>query len=527
MSLFSRIVRIALLTGATAAFLYWSSHHAEVSFADGLRYIREAQRIDRGDYAGGLLNATDHPVHPLAIAAAHWALKGDAGPYDWQTAAQAVAAAALALAVLPLYLLGRDLFEDETTAFLGTVLVIANPIIPYVGVNVLSESTFLVFWLWGLWASIRFLREGRFYWLPPAIAFGALAYLTRPEGLLLHLTLVTSLLLLPLNRLTRINWPRWRAAVALLVLGPAVLVGPYMAWKGGPGTKPAVARVIGTLPNSPPAALERERPLPPDQTMVLTYWIATTRALRALRGAVTWPLVPLALVGLWATLRNASADRVRAWVFLGVVVAASMVGLVRLHATGGYCTIRHAMVPGLILILAAAHGLAWLMRNAAIEGSKLGLGPGRLRPGPAIWAAALAGLVCWPYASSSSPYNSSFAAYRMAGWWLEHTPDTDGRILDLTDWSLYFSNRAGRGIGKVEEAARCPETRFVVVRDAHLTGHGRSSEIARALVGDRKPVAVFPEHPAPRQLQVAVYDLTTTASSAGGTVARDTGATRR
>src|SRR5262249_46635106 len=151
------------------------------------------------------------------------------------------------------------------------------------------------------------------------------------------------------------------AAVALLVLGPAALVGPYVALKGGLGTKPAVARVIGTLPESPPAALERERPLPPDQTAAETYRIATSRAVKAARGAVTWPWIPLAAVGLLAAGRG--ADRARAWLFLGVVVVASMAGLVRLHATGGYCTVRHALVPALVFVLAAARGLSWVLKN--------------------------------------------------------------------------------------------------------------------------------------------------------------------
>jgi hypothetical protein len=424
------------------------------------------------------------------------------------------AAAALVLAVVPLYLLGRDLFEDETTAWVGCVLVYANPVVAYVAVNVLSESTFLLFWLWGLWAAVRFLREGRFYWLPPAIAFGALAYLTRPEGLLLHLALVAALVLLPLHRVTRIYWPRWWAAVALLVLGPAVLVGPYVAVKGGLGTKPAVARVIGTMPESPPEALEREWPRPPGQTAAKTYAIAADRAFKALRGAVTWPLVPLAVVGLIAAGRG--ADRARAWLFLGLVVAASMAALVRLHATGGYCTVRHALVPALVFQLAAAHGFSWLTRHTVIDGERIGLGPGRVRPGPAVWAALLAAIAYATAARTPTPYTSSFAPYRMAGSWLEQRPEVDGRVLDLTDWSLFFANRAGYGIGKVEEASARPETRWVVLREAHLNGHGRSSAMARALVAGRSPVARFPDHPGPRQIQVAVYDLSEPAPVARG-----------
>src|SRR5262249_53557863 len=100
-------------------------------------------------------------------------------------------------------------------------------------------------------------------------------------------------------------------------------------------------------------------------------------------------------------------------------------------------------------------------------------------------------------------------AYRMAGDWVVHQPGAGGRVLDMTDWSLFFANVPGYGIGKVEEAASRPETRWVVLRQAHLDGHGRSSELARTLVAGRAPVARFPEHPAPRQIQVAVYDLAT------------------
>jgi hypothetical protein len=292
-----------------------------------------------------------------------------------------------------------------------------------------------------------------------------------------------------------------------LVLGPAVLVGPYVAFKGGLGTKPAVARVIGTMPEAPPAALERERLLPPGQTVVQTYAVAAARVVKAFRGAVTWPLVPLALVGLVVVVRPGAA-RARVWLFLGVILAASAVALARLHATGGYLTVRHALVPGLLLTLAAGHGIVWLMRNTVIDAGRLGLGEGRFRPGPAVWAIILGALVVWPVYSASTSFNSSFAPYRMAGSWISGAPETEGRVLDLTDWSLFFGNRSGYGIGKVEEAASRPEVRWVVLRDAHLKGHGRSSELARAMIGTRPPTGRYPEHPGPGQLQVLVYDLT-------------------
>src|SRR5207249_9770236 len=118
------------------------------------------------------------------------------------------------------------------------------PLTGHVLADVLSEGTFLLFWTWGLWAAVRFLKQGTFGWLPPTIGFGVLAYLSRPEGLLLPAALVATLAMMPLLRSTRLNWPRWWAAVGVLVIGPALLVGPYVAAKGGLGTKPAVARLL-------------------------------------------------------------------------------------------------------------------------------------------------------------------------------------------------------------------------------------------------------------------------------------------
>ena len=296
MTLVQHAIRIGLLMAVTAGLMSWAMRHTEASFADGLRYIRQAEQIDRGDWQNGLVGSIDHPLHPLGIVAAH-GLVGGEGPVSWQRAAVALAFGCIVLLVIPLYLLTRDAFGDET-AWLGCLLVMANPLFGSILANVLSESSFLLFWTWGLWAAIRFLREGRFLWLAFTISFAVLAYLSRPEGLLLPLAMVATLGILPLNRATRINWPRWRAAVAFLLLGSLALAGPYMALKGSVGTKPAIARVLGLAPMSPPDALERDRPLPADQTTLETYRLAAERLFKVLRGVVSTPLLPLAVLGL-------------------------------------------------------------------------------------------------------------------------------------------------------------------------------------------------------------------------------------
>ena len=68
----------------------------------------------------------------------------------------------------------------------------------------------------------------------------------------------------------------------------------------------------------------------PDQTSFETYRQATVRMLKAHRGALTLPLVPFSLLGVVLAVRM--RERARAWLFLGIVLAASAVALVRLYA---------------------------------------------------------------------------------------------------------------------------------------------------------------------------------------------------
>jgi len=497
------LYRLLLLCAGSIVLLGWVIKHSEPATSVGLRYIHQAGRIERGSWHDGLFEGIDHPLHPLGIAVAHRLFDGD-GPASWQRAALLCSFSCAVLLVIPIYLLALELF-GENAACLAAALVTVNPVIGYNVVNVLSETSFLLWWSFGLWGAVRFLREGRFLWLPPAIGFGALAYLTRPEGMLLPVALAATLLILPLLRATRINWPRWWRALAFVLAGLLLLVGPYIAIKGGLGTMPGIARVLGLVEQSQPLALEREQPLPPDQSSFETYRIATVRMLEAYGGAVTLPLLPFSLLGL--VLAALSRARVRAWLFLGIVLVASAVALVRLHATGGYLSARHALVPGTILTLAAASGLTWLTSRVSIPGRWLGLAHEQLRPGPAVWAVLIALLVINPYLDSLGPsLPGPFSVYHTTGQWLAQNTSADEQVLDLTDWSLFFSQRAGYRFADVYRAPTDRKTRWIVVRKPQVEGDWHCSQQLRELIDGRQAVAIFPPHAGPNQMQICIYD---------------------
>jgi hypothetical protein len=432
-------------------------------------------------------------------------MMGGNGPASWERAALALAMAGTLLLVIPLYLTAFEIF-GEAAAAIFVLLVMANPLIGLIVVNVLSESTFLLWWSWGLWGACRFLREGRFGWLAVAIGFGLLAYLTRPEGLLLPVALITTLLLLPLHQATRIHWPRWGRAVAFLILGPLILAGPYMAIRGGPGTKPAIARVLGLAPQAPPLALERDTAADAEATHWQVYGAASVRMLRVVRSATSTWLLPLAVLGLLAA--RPWSDRARIWLFFGVVLGFSAFGLIRLHATGGYSAARHALIPALILTMASANGLAWLFRQAAIPGAWFGQTGATIRPGPAIWGTILAIVVVIPNLRDLGPSRPGpFAAYYDAGAWIEQHVGLGETVLDLTDWSLFFSQRSGYRFADVYQAPQDPTTRWVIARGPHVEGHWPYSRVVREMVQGEPIATLIPPQAEPGQLQLRVYDL--------------------
>jgi 4-amino-4-deoxy-L-arabinose transferase-like glycosyltransferase len=500
------------LTAFAAVLLGWLSAHTDILFADGLRYVVQAQRIDRGDLVDGLLKSVDHPAYPLAIVAAHRFI-GGTSPVAWQDAAQLAAVVAGVLLVLPLYLVALELFGPRA-AWMGVLLVYVVPLNAHVMADALSESTFLLFWTWGLWASLKFLKEGTFGWLPLMIACGVLAYASRPEGLLLPGAVVATLAAMPLLRLTRLYWPRWVAAVTFLVVGPALLAGPYVALKGGLGTKPAVARILGTAPHSAPDAVERARPLDPTQTTAKTYAIAAKATFEAVRDAVSIPLLPLAILGVWAC--RPLAAKARVWLFLGIVFLASVLVLVRLHATGGYCTPRHAMILSLLLILASGLGLDRLLSRIAIPARWLGNEGSAFRAGPAVWGLSLAAYVVWAAPTLFAPINAGMGGYRAAGNYLAQHVPPGTKVVDVTGWSLFYGERPGYTFANLIEAPGDPNLRWVVARDAHLKGPWGYCQQLRALVAGLEPVATFPEKDGPSQARVYVYDrLARTAHMAG------------
>ena len=94
----------------------------------------------------------------------------------------------------------------------------------------------------------------------------------------------------------------------------------------------------------------------------------------------------------------------------------------------------------------------------------------------------------------------------MAGEWLVENTRPQEKVLDLTDWSLFFSGRDGYHFADVYKAPTDPQTRWIVMRKPEVAGQWHYSKTIGELLGDKAAVAQFPAQAAAGELKISIYD---------------------
>jgi hypothetical protein len=135
-------------------------------------------------------------------------------------------------------------------------------------------------------------------------------------------------------------------------------------------------------------------------------------------------------------------------------------------------------------------------------------------------------LVVLPNLRVLGPFNAgSYSVYHAAGRWIAQHASPAERILDLTDWSLYFSQRPGARFADIYDAGGDPNLRWILARQPQVEGHGHYSRVLRNLIAERAPVALIPPDAGTNQVQVRVYDRR--AATAWATSSIDVGSSGR
>ncbi|MCJ7773680.1 MAG: glycosyltransferase family 39 protein [Desulfobacterales bacterium] len=143
---------------------------------DGTQYIAAAQQFAQGNFKEGFA-FHGMPLYPLIIMAVNFLIR------DWLLSARLISIACLVLAIIPLYLITRELF-DRRSAFWGCILFSVSPEISQLGMEVLRDPAFIFCLLWTVYFSIKAIQTGKMLFFLFAAFFSWTPFLFRVEGVI-------------------------------------------------------------------------------------------------------------------------------------------------------------------------------------------------------------------------------------------------------------------------------------------------------------------------------------------------------
>ena len=218
----------------------WLVYNTEVVARDGIGFmqyaleleklpwsetLRCAMELEELPWKETLLKNNQHPGYPLSIWALSIPVRSCMGESNTalQLSAQLASSLAAVLLMFPMYFLGK-LFFERRVAFWGTLLLQYLPASAHHFSDGISDPLFLLLTtLAFLFAILALRRQGIFNFVCSGL-FCGLAYLTRPEAVLVLLTVLLVLGLRQMNPLWRTSG-RAALAGALAMTLPALAVG--------------------------------------------------------------------------------------------------------------------------------------------------------------------------------------------------------------------------------------------------------------------------------------------------------------
>ncbi len=167
-------ILVVLLFLAALAVRIYSLKFFHVIPTDGTSYVETARSVGRGEIDGIAV----YGFYPILIWVMNFFIS------DGELAGRLVSVLFGSMLVIPLYLLGRDIFSRNIALSACLVAVVWPPLVGS-SCEVITQSTHTTLQLTGVYFVWRAFKEYRISDGCLAGFFFGLTYLTRPEGLLL------------------------------------------------------------------------------------------------------------------------------------------------------------------------------------------------------------------------------------------------------------------------------------------------------------------------------------------------------
>jgi hypothetical protein len=550
-----RDYRLLLLLLLLASGLrVWIISHTAVAARDSIGFIRYAYCLEHQPWKQVLRDSLHPPLYPLtvlavAVPARH--LVHSADVLTMQYSAQAASALAGVLLVIPMFYLGKHLF-DRRVGFWSALLFQCLPVGSHALSDGLTEGVFLLLTASFLLAAAHALRRRSALYFAICGACSGLAYLARPEGAALALVLGAVLVVYQLRPAWR--WPGFQVRrCAAHLVGVALLFSvPYMCVIGGFTHKLSILWImqkvglvhhaddghhrVGVEPRDREPQLawaddleERDtdsRPGPLPLAVIWAKWDwgwggAGERHDCSLRWGANALLKELArgfhyvawipaLFGLWWFRR-------RAWQTPLVAVITSLclfyvVVLLLLGMVAGYISQRHSLVFVLCGAPWAVAGMLEMPRRMSVIGTWMRAPAavinwgGQRRAVEVLFAAAIA---LYGVPASLQPLHPTRVGFREAGFWIASNLDPNDEVLDPFCWTNYYAGRVFANAQLPVDQTKV-EPKYVVIDSIYSADHHShlpDLEKAQRLAATGRLVYHWPVNCDAQQALVFVYQV--------------------
>jgi hypothetical protein len=436
----------------------WVVYRTEVISRDSIVFIDYALQFERRPWTDVLRDNHQHPGYPLALLAVSLPIRSLLGTDCWTMQLSAQLAASLAgwLLVLPMFYLGKALF-DRGVGFWATLLFQCLPVSGRILSEALSEPLFLLLVTSALLWAVRGLQSGSVGRWAGCGVFTGMAYLTRPEGAVVAVAGTLILVLVARIPGWRRGWAWTCRRGAALAVCALILAGPYVVIIHHVTNKPSEG-VIKTRLRAQ-AAPGRPNPVtagrPIGQPGLLAVWVDPKGAYprRLARGLwavanellkgfqyVAWLPALAGLAWGWKIRRL----RPETWFLLIVSVLHTLI-LWRLAMVAGYVSERHVLLLVLCGTFPAAAGLRELPQRLARRRPVSASEHGRWRAfsNASAWSVAL--LLALPAVGLPKmlqPIHANRIGHREVGRWLAANIESTAEIHDgHFGWAHYYAGR--------------------------------------------------------------------------------------
>ncbi len=488
---------------------------------DGLAYIHYAFRLEQEPISEVLRESFHHPGYPFSILAVSWPVRAFTnltGSHMTQLSAQLASSLAGWLLVIPMFYLGKRIF-NVSVGFWGALLFQCLPSSGHALSDAISEPLFLLFTCSGLLFALDGVQKSSMRCLAVCGAFSGLAYLVRPEGLGVLASCGFVLVVRQFFVSTRMDWRRFFAANAALVVPCLLLIAPYVWTIEGITNKPSLHQMTNTTQTAQAREAVSDASRPLFAAHIRRETPLGTRATRGIKAFalefaqayqyVGWIFV---LVGVWWC-----RDRYRKVPGIWVLVVQMLLQTTLvfwLLMKIGYVSQRHIFILVICTIFQAvavalvvpARLFDWVQ---SFRGSQKSTS--RSQPLSPMWGVGvLLVLVGLGLSRTLQPLHANCEGHYHAGKWLSQHATPSDVILDDHGWARFYAELDFvRGY-----ANRLPATlttrHFVVYNRASArrrTSHYATYDEPTLQKRDAKAVFFWPREMEFGKAEVVIYQL--------------------